>query len=378
MKKLISALGFLTLALPAWSLPLCSPTKRAEVLAPATEANPSVKLDCNLNLTSADVITKFIVIEGSEVSGLVLKCSGATLDGRVKNPGKDMIMVRSNFKNGNWSRPSDITIKGCNVYGSIRIYGMGTNGESDKVKESSHSLGHTERAQKAAPTYVTLYKMNIYGQSRIPLYFSPGVTYSKLLNSKIRGVSDSTAIYLDAESAHNEIRYNDIMPDTTRELIAIDGSAHNVIAGNYFSNLNDGGIYLYRNCGEGGTVRHQPPQHNDIGNNFFLYKKYHGSNPSVYLASRNGDRNYCDADKGYNFGSSIDNKDLARNNRILKNRIMNNDPSKFIKQNDKPNTVSGNIRVSGFPGWDRKASYEPTSLSGPSRLYYLKVGELSP
>ncbi len=68
--------------------------------------------------------------------------------------------------------------------------------------------------------------------------------------------------------------------------MAVDGSSWNTINNNRFASLRNGGIYLYRNCGEKGTIRITPPEHNTITNNSFYYKKYTGHKPAIYLGSR--------------------------------------------------------------------------------------------
>lgn len=329
----------------------CGDSKIAEILAPATEASSNVVINCSVTLPKGQSISKRVLFRGAASSGVLFDCNGSTLNEAGVNSGKDMIQVLSQKtqKNGEtaWSRPSDITIRNCTVLGSVRIYGMATNGEGADLRASSVAEGHTERARAAAPTRITLEKIKIQGSSRIPLYIAPGVTYTTLTNSNISGRSSSVAIYLDAESGYNLIKNNSIHTDTDkRELIAVDGSANNKIIGNRFSALDKGGIYLYRNCGEGGTVRHQSPTDNHIINNIFYYNKYNGSNPAIWVASRNGNRNYCNADNGYPFGSSANNNDLARRNVIAQNQFYKFQPEKIVRLNDSPNYLLANETVS--------------------------------
>jgi parallel beta-helix repeat protein len=219
--------------------------------------------------------------------------------------------------------PSDIAIRNCTINGSIRIAGLGFNGESKGVNASSKKAGHTERAQQIAPKRILLENLTITGVDRIPVYLSPGATEVTLRNSTVEGTSVSVAIYLDAESARNTITGNTIKVRTGqgRELIALDGSADNRIAGNTFERVTTGGIYLYRNCGEGGTVRHQSPQRNLIENNRFDLGELSPGHYGIWLGSRNGNRNYCEDDKGYPFGSSKDNRDFANDNIVRGNRF---------------------------------------------------------
>jgi hypothetical protein len=144
------------------------------------------------------------------------------------------------------------------------------------------------------------------------------------------------------------------MDTSKREQIAVDGSAYNKIVANSFGTLSNGGIYLYRNCGERGVVRHQAPQYNQIINNIFYYNKYNGFNPAVWLGSRNTitdignflNINYCDDDNGYDFGSSKDNEDFARYNVIAENQIYKRSVSEMIRQTYSPNYYYYNETVS--------------------------------
>lgn len=128
-----------------------------------------------------------------------------------------------------------------------------------------------------------------------PLYVGPGSTKVKVIDSYFKGESIGSSIYLDAESAMNVIKNNhfsvtQITKSTNvkvlfwnfggeyaREVIAVDGSARNIIVNNVFNKADWGGVYLYRNCGEGGTIKHQAPRGNNISNNFFYYENFSGS-----------------------------------------------------------------------------------------------------
>jgi parallel beta-helix repeat protein len=150
---------------------------------------------------------------------------------------------------------------------------------------------------------------------------------------------------MDAESAYNTIRNNifNVYGNFTlpqfriREVIAVDGSAHNIISENTFKFSEGGGIYLYRNCGEGGTVRHQEPQFNIIEKNDFNLSDLHDNNYGIWLGSRNGNRTYCNADKGYNFGSSVNDGDFANNNTV-KNNVFTGS-SRTIRDDGKNNLI---------------------------------------
>jgi hypothetical protein len=360
--------------------PPCDARKMREIRAPATADSSSVTINCSCTLDSGEVITKQFIFEGTEANYVIFDGRGALLersDGTVY-AGKDMIEVKSfsSFSNGvrTWQRPVHVTIKNLRVTGSIRIWGMATNGQGlvydddgrqvNHYKNSSFKKGHTERARANAPAYITLEHMTITGTGRNPVYFAPGVSYSKLLNSTLLGYSDAVAVYLDAESTRNTIKDNQFHIETRnypyerwdRPLIAIDGSSYDTISNNYLSALNHGGIYLYRNCGENGVVRHSTPSHNQIINNIFPYNKYDGDNPGVYLSSKNDDFTltgfgfgFCDDDDGYPFGSSASNLDYARYNVVMQNQILKRSVSDVIVTKNPdvnyPNYVKFNTTV---------------------------------
>lgn len=350
----------------------CSADKYHEIREQATTEKSQVVIDCSMKLQSQDKISKRLIFIGTEASDVVFDCAGAILDGLKINDGKNMIEVRSRMimdrnKMQTWQRPEHVVIKNCNVQGSARIYGMARTGEGEYLKISSRSEGHTQRAQQNAPKDITFERMNIVGESGVPLYISPGVTNFTLKNSRIGGTSVSVAIYLDAESANNVIENNIInVKSSKRELIAIDGSAGNIIRNNHFSEMRYGGIFLYRNCGEGGTIRHQTPNKNRIeynkfdgktlvgGSNLFFgfgsYEEedYQSSYPYVFLSARDGNRKYCGADNGYPFGSSKSNRDYAENNIVSHNQFKGTSTALVVDRHPGANVISDNKQVKEF------------------------------
>jgi parallel beta-helix repeat protein len=350
--------------------PPCGDAKVEEILAPATTDAPAAALDCSLTLDPGDVVTKALILQGPAASGVALDCRGAHLDGgagRV-NERKDMIEVRSRKTTDAagapvWQRPEDISIRNCRITGSVRVWGLGKNGEAPDVRESSRREGHTARARAAAPRRVLLDNLEITGVGRTNLYLAPGVTEVTLVNSELKGEATSVGLYLDAESAANVIRNNYLHVTSRqeyvggiytrkREEIAVDGSSGNRIFNNRLSSLEGGGIYLYRNCGEGGTVRHAAPGQNHIVNNVFYYNEYQGDNPSVFLGSRDNSfwegRWYCGDDGGFPWGSSADDRSFARHNAVMQNQIYKRSLSEMIRHGDesnRPNTVAYNATV---------------------------------
>lgn len=303
--------------------PDCDAATRTHILSPAKPGDEAVSLACSLRLGPGERVTRRLLLEGAAASGVVIACEGAAIGpGEAGRSLLDFaVEIRSRPPapgSSRWDRPTDVTIRGCTILGHVRIWGMGMNGQGAAVRASSHSLGHTERAQAAAPARIGILGSTIVAYGRIPIYLGPGVTGFTLRDSRITGTSSATAIYLDAESADNAIVGNSFDIRTGREVIAVDGSARNRITGNSFVLNGEGGVRLYRNCGEGGTVRHQTPSDNVVTGNTFRGAGYF--TPAIVVNSRNGWDIHCWEDSGYPFGSSLDNRDNGTGNVVEPNR----------------------------------------------------------
>jgi hypothetical protein len=311
------------------------------LLTPASIDSSAVKLNCSVQLPANATVMRQVVFEGNTASGATLDCGGGTLGGRGEKGDRESLIVKSKKTGDNWGRPVGVTVKNCRITGGIRVYGLGRNGEAGAVKQSSMNADHTKFAQLAAPTNVTFDRVQIVGSGGVPFYISPGVTNVTLSNSTIEGTSTSAAIYLDAESAGAKVVNNVFNIETEgRELIAVDGSAYNEISGNKFGNVTNGGIFAYRNCGEGGTIRHQTPQFNRIQGNTFTFSG-RANAPAVWLNSRNGNRSYCFSDPGHPFGSSLSPMDFAQNNVVEGNVVVGAGGEAF-RNSDPTNRISGN------------------------------------
>lgn len=278
---------------------------------------------------------EIIKVVGRGESGRVIDLQGGWM-----NEGKlTELVIRSQETEKGWDVPEKITVRNGKLRGSIRIFGLGVNGEAPKVRESSHREGHTARAQAAAPRGILLENIQIEADHRIPLYLGPGVTGVTIRNCTFTGWSASTTVYLDAESGGNRIENCTFNVRAGREVMAVDGSATNTIVDNRFLRADYGGIYLYRNCGEGGTVRHQTPQGNVIENNFFDLKDLRPGSYGIWLGSRQGRRSYCEDDAGYPFGSSVDNRDFADHNTLLGN-VFRPVSDRAIRDDGSDNRIS--------------------------------------
>jgi hypothetical protein len=327
MMRLLAAAA-LVLAAPHIALaaaPACDARTRAALLERALGVDDVVPLTCSLQLGPTDVVTKRLLLEGSASRGVQIDCGGGRIGRPEAEPPfpKFTIEIRSRERgpgSAEWDRPTDIAIRNCTIAGPIRIWGMAINGQGERLKLSSRAPGHTERAQAAAPTRISIEGVTLEASGATPLYLGPGVTGVSLTASRVVGRSGSIAVYLDAESAGNTIAGNSFDIGTGREVIAVDGSARNRITDNRFRIGWRGGIFLYRNCGEGGTIRHQTPSFNTITGNRFDYG-FPLHSPAISVGSREGWRLYCGEDAGYPFGSSADDGDHATDN-VVENNIV--------------------------------------------------------
>lgn len=348
------------------------------VLEPAIDAQgrilpgapESVEITCSLTLEPGAVVTKRLVFTGPQASGVTLNCNGATIDGRhwlrdLANA-RDTIVVRALNDDGVWRGAENITVKNCNIRGSARIYGLAVTNTA--LARMSYSPDHTANVQAAGSRNIVFDNVDIEAHGRNPFYVMTGVMNVTLSNSRIHGRSAGVAVYLDAESADNVIRDNDIGVDNAREAIAIDGSARNLIVGNRLSGLNTGGIFLYRNCGERGVIRHQGAEDNVIIDNIFYYNRYTGSTPAVWIASR--ERNlpgYCGDDEGADvpdIGSSLDHLDHAYRNVVTRNRFIKREPAALIRVHNDPSYVFDNVRNDN-PQPRNSPCYAPTAFPSP-------------
>lgn len=291
----------------------------AEIRELTIASDQPYRLQCRAEMAGA-AVRRRVLIEGPEASGAALDCGG----GRIEQPGAagprtPTVAIWSRRDGEAWLRPVGVSLSNCTVVGNVRIWGMGAGGSMRDLLASSRTADHTRAAQAAAPVDVTLDRVRFEATGTIPLYVGPGVTRARLTGSTFTGRSTSTAVYLDAESRGADIRNNVFNIRTGREQIAVDGSAANRIIGNRFALGGRGGVFLYRNCGEDGVIRHQAPSYNQITDNVFT-----GANwlrpRTVVVGSREGRRPYCAADAGYPFGSSADDGDGATGNRVADNR----------------------------------------------------------
>jgi len=286
------------------------------------------------------------VFRGISASNISADFNGALIrSGSNASTTSDLIEIRSErSSSGEWLVPENVTIRHATLHGSIRIYGMGRNSENAAIQRSSADPDHVRRLRAAAPTGIRLENLDVVGQGRNLVYFGPGVQRSSLSHSRLRGYSRRVGVYLDAESSGITLDHNHFDVETDDgswwgfydrgwPQIAIDGSSHNRISHNTFKSLLNGGIYLYRNCGEGGTIRYNTPSNNTIANNLFEFSTEIDDEqlaPAIYLGSRNygifenlfpGSHCNDDEEHGIEAGSAQSNADFAQYNQVISNQF---------------------------------------------------------
>lgn len=285
-------------------IPACSQPLKDSLLitSPGDFANITTG-NCKLDFAATDIL-KPLRITGNKASGLQLNCNGAKIIGKEGALQVTALLIQSAYnadyleqqmlmvyEDGHGTatppygvnRPENIEINGCTIVGAVAVSGAGGNPVyiSSRSQLDTRNRQHTVRMQAMAPTNIRLNSLQIYADPNLNLknllHLHTGVTNVMITNSTFTGQISDVTLYLSPESARNTIKNNifDVLAlnERKREIIAIDGSAGNIITGNAFKNLQNGGIHLYRNCGEKGLTRHQPARDNQIFNNDFFYLK---------------------------------------------------------------------------------------------------------
>ncbi|AKF09917.1 hypothetical protein DB32_007066 [Sandaracinus amylolyticus] len=336
----------------------CTDEELTRIIAPVDGDDSLARVECDVDLTPlmTAAITRTLVFSGAASSGTSLDCHGGAL-GSAHAPATILIVSErigsSSIEGlGIWDPVTDVTIRDCEIHGNVRIQGMGTGRWTDEATRSSHvPFGHVARVREAAPRRITFEDVTFVGLGGIPLYVSIGVQDTTVVRSYFTGRSNSTALYMDAESRGATIRDCVFDTETRREVIALDSSEENRFIANWISNLDRGGIYLYRNCGERSMVRFTPSQRNEIINNVFYYERYRGPYPGVFFGADDGfsTHRFCHQDLDYPYGSGADDRDYTRWNAVMQNQIYSRSPGEVLHTEwpvtNVPNHVEGNTTV---------------------------------
>lgn len=345
--KIGTAVGALALFFVADAGVAAPSATRDVMLASASNGQSTFVITDSITLPKNSLVRGNLVFEGNAASGTTLDCNGSTIEATGKTFDERIaITVRSlQLPDKSWDAPHNVTIKNCIINGNIRLYGLNMNANGDAMRESSGHADHTAFAQQAAPREVSLLHVKITALNGVPVYIGPGVTKTTFADSEIDGSGSAVALYMDAESAGNVIRDNTFSYQSDkREALSIDGSAHNSIVGNIFNGMTRGGVFIYRNCGEGGVIRHLKPEYNTIERNTFVFAggDSKASKPAIWVGSRQGHQPFCFRDPARPVGSSLSPMDFAQHNTVRGN-VLVGWPAPAIRNDDSDNSVTQNI-----------------------------------
>jgi hypothetical protein len=356
------------LALDMMPRPACTDEQMAHILARPSPTLPgglvdpeaadaSVVVDCSLRLQPDDVITKALRFVGSASSHLEFDCNGALVE-PLANLRKDRDAIRVETERRTvgdrfeYDPARDVVVRNCRVHGSVRIassyYKPGPDADDYRNRRGPDFV---DEVRATSPTRIRFENLAITnrGWRTDTVYFEQGVTLSRLVESKVVHDANGLALYISAESGFNTVDNNEFHANShnKREVMALDSTEGNVVSRNWFSGLDYGGIYLYRNCGEKGQIRYTGVRRNIIRDNIFYYSWAMIPDPAIHVGSNNGEdkKNWsCDIDAGAprwtaaevdpSWGwdadweaSSTQDYDYARLNVIENNRFCDKDAS---------------------------------------------------
>ncbi len=193
----------------------------------------------------------------------------------------------------------DVTVRNCHVEGFLNSLKITRPGFRD-LPAGGEYLDHLDR--------IVVEKSSFVGSRGVGVYVDGYVTGVTIQQNTIKGAG-SSGIYLEGGSRGSVVTGNAILDNgytengpggqavsiggTTlwfwgvgREGISVDGSYDNTISGNGFTGNSNGGVFLYKNCGEyPGSGRYferrTHSDHNTISGNVFI-----GERNGVWVGSR--------------------------------------------------------------------------------------------
>jgi len=329
--------------------PECTEQEKKDIQSASSSEN--IILKCSLTLNPGEAVQGKIIIGGNNGSNISIDCNDKEVGGL-----KNGLVIRSAYNKvkNKWDAPEGIVVKNCRIEGQLLIIGIPPAG--DDYRASSRTKEHPFLKRAAAPKHILLENNIFHGKGKEPIYIAPGAGYVTIKGSRFTGKSEGTVIYLDAETYRVSILNNSFTTSTqrgnfniftSRELIAIDGSSHNLIKNNVFHNVEYGGIFIYRNCGESGITRHTTPVYNRIIKNKFHFDGgwFSIAKDAVHIASRNGDRSFCDDENGTSpYGSASSDRDQAMFNVVIGNDFFDYPDGVGVQNNEINNVVMRNKR----------------------------------
>jgi parallel beta-helix repeat protein len=321
------------------------------------EITRSTQLEPNCRYTGTTVITG---------SNLVLDCRGATLDGEYK--------VARTLVVGGQRGVSQVQIRNCIVTGS-RNNGVYIGSTVTSVRMVQPGGGRPD--SNLLPQHVSLQNVTARRNAGGGIYIDGYVEDTAVLDSAVEE-NGSVGIYLDHDSRRSRIANSRVLRngfgdegdvpfarERSREGIAIDSSADNIIEGSTITGNKAGGIFLYRNCGErpndpDAFLRVQPSSGNVIRGNTIDGGTQYG----IAVASRQESRLRPDACMLRLDPARGVFADAAPGNRVTGNTIRNVPVG--IRVSDDENVVEDN-RIAARSDCIRLGSEQRNRLRHPVR-----------
>lgn len=305
------------------------------------------------------------IIEQNDVS---LDCQGVAMS--ATDDKRTAITIRT--PNDNQTGVQNIRIKNCLLsgynHGILIEQKTPANVRYQQLLAQQTTL---DKQRQQSPNHILLDHILVDSSRNSGIFIGDHVQAVTLANSRVQH-SGTVGVYLEFGSGNNQILYSQFSGNgfrqtnvagvaigkPNREAIAIDSSAHNVIAYNRFDGNGAGGVFLYRNCFEHADdpsqanhfLRTQGSNDNQILSNIFTHEPV-----GVWVASRQS-RNL----KGFGCGAYLIKEDLIssyhlddseqnliQNNRFAdnKNAIILEDDRNIVRQNQFADSVILPIKV---------------------------------
>ncbi|KAG1707774.1 Bifunctional uridylyltransferase/uridylyl-removing enzyme [Nymphon striatum] len=293
----------------------------ARVLPPNPTGCPDWQKNSTIEITESTTLPQGCKYDRVSIliknqSNLVFDCNGAELNGLDKEfrqavgvpysvekaPREFGIRVQSSET----VQSNNVTVKNCNLTNYVRgimiNYSINASSRSD-LKNNINVDALEARLRTLSPKNIRVENSNIKFSHKDGLFVGRFITDFVLDSSTIQ-YTGAVGLYLDSGSQRNTIQNSTIsenghsdyssstrvrrqkLANDSREGIAIDSSAQNIIQNNVFTKNSRGAILIYKNCNEHAqdptqTPRYQSADSNLIQNNQFISEKI-----GVWVASR--------------------------------------------------------------------------------------------
>ncbi len=332
------------------------PPAPGSVLIDCSRAAERVQLTESSHLDPACTYTAGFEIA---TSGVTLDCQGARIVG-ASTSGSRGILVRA----PEGVALTDVTIRNCKVEGflnSVRI-----------MRDGYRS--YPEGEEYLTPTSTILLEDNTFTGSRGVGVFVDAYVEDVTLRGNTVSQAGSTGIYLETGSRRNRVEGNSIIyggfiengPSgqlrsfagtqvwfwgVGREGLAVDGSYENEIVGNAFYGNSNGGLFLYKNCGEYPDSDRYFERRHHADDNLIEGNTFVGGRNGVWVGSRMGENTLpmeCTDPAYVESGLTRVVLDYAADNVVRANRFV--DVTYGIRVEDDGTVVEGNTFESTTPG----------------------------